>query len=250
MNEQNTPATAQASPQAADASAFQASFEEAAAQTEQPTKAMASGPASSPEKPGTAKAPEATASSNKTEKDLKALLAEERAKREQLEAQLRKEKQADPHTDPATDERLIQRFLDSKPEMEAPLCALIRREALKAIRPMAEAIMGEQHIQRIARAHPDWDTLAKSSELTRWIDEQPPYIAKSLRQVVARGHADDVIDLLSRFKEQIKAQKPFNDPATDCALAVPAHSSGLPKATPDKEDFKNAWREAVAGNDH
>ncbi len=245
MSQHNTPAAN------ADAGQFQTSFNEAAAQKTD---------GESKNTPDTAPAASG--------QDLNTLLATERSEREKLEALLRKEREAakqnaatrskapdssrSPRPDAQADERLIRSFLDANPDMEAPLCALVRREAIQAIRPLAEALMAEQHIQRIAQAHPDWSSLAKSDELTCWIDEQPPYIAKSLHQVVAGGHADDVIDLLTRFKAELKAKATADndaqgkDSATANALAVPARGSGLPKSAPDTEDFRSAWREAVS----
>lgn len=205
--------------------------------------------------------------------DLESQLSRERAERERLEVLLARERKAvqapsdsqesrDPAPDArknnkqditSEDERLLKEFFTRNPKLEAPLRALVRQETIKAVRPLADVLMGELHIQRIAQAHPDWNTLAESDELKGWIDEQPAYIAKSLHHIVRNGQADDVIELLTSFKQAVaKAKSAPNATAetdTDMAMAVPARSSGLPKATPDADDFRGAWREALACKD-
>ena len=57
------------------------------------------------------------------------------------------------------------------------------------------------HISAIRGAHEDFDNLKDNKDVTVWIKEQPSYLQKSLMDVYTKGEAEDVIDLLSRYKK-------------------------------------------------
>lgn len=118
------------------------------------------------------------------------------------------------------------------------------------------ALLMERHLQAIAQAHPDWREIAASQDLAAWIDSHPGYLATSLRQVVDTGEAEEVIDLLTRFKQARATAGQAVAPAITpedarrvlremSAAAVPSRPAGPPAERPDENDFMAAWNSAV-----
>ena len=78
------------------------------------------------------------------------------------------------------------------------------RVLIERLQPFMEASaksieMG--HFSTIEGAHKDFRTLRDSGEVVNWIKEQPRYIQKTMMDVYEKGDAEDVVDLLDRYKE-------------------------------------------------
>ncbi len=145
--------------------------------------------------------------------------------------------------------------LADNPELARAICAMVRATVEELGRPVLASLEAERHMRRIAAAHPDWERLAAGPELSEWIERQPDYLAASLRRVVESGSADEVIDLLTRFKQDQglstdTGQKALNqarrEREAERAAAVPSRSAGPAKGRPDKGDFRAAWSEAAS----
>lgn len=113
------------------------------------------------------------------------------------------------------------------------------------IAPLEQArqeVEAQQHWQAIQQAHPDVDQIAQSQDLHDWIESQPSYVADAARQVVQAGTAQQVVELLDRYKAERQQGQQQQKPDASKARAVPSRSSGPPKAKPT-QDFDAAWDE-------
>ena len=138
---------------------------------------------------------------------------------------------------------------------EKVLAEVVRKETKRLMEPLVAAIEAERHRSAVAAAHPDFERLAGEPDLQAWIEEQPDYIARSLRDVVERGTAGEVIDLLDRYKQErgkksARAKAEQNRAQAERlaqeATAVRSKSAGPPKEKPSADDFAGAWAEAVS----
>lgn len=144
--------------------------------------------------------------------------------------------------------------LADNPELAQAVCAMVRATVEELARPVLASLEIERHVRRIAAAHPDWEELAAGDELSEWIESQPAYLAASLRRVVESGGADEIIDLLARFKRETgrsaagrAAGQARREREAERAAAVPSRTAGPAKGRPDKGDFRAAWSEAASG---
>jgi len=127
--------------------------------------------------------------------------------------------------------------------------------------PVAEtagATAEQAHFNRIKEAHQDFD--AVKAKLGPWIESQPPYLAKAMKTVYTSGNADEVIDLIQRYKDTngMSSPKPGAEPSTTKGKPVvdqkkldALESVGSKRTTPqqqgvDVNDFDSAFNEAVA----
>lgn len=163
----------------------------------------------------------------------------------------------------------LEAFIKEFPELEKPIRQLIQQEVSTSVdhvlgqidkryAPVVQAVQqvsSSAHERAIAEAHPDYMDLATSGVVVRWIENQPPYIAESLRKVYDHGSTADVIDMLYRFKRAtgFTAQRQAPDPAVtsrkqqkmQALSAVPSSSSSPPKPQKKNDDFDSAWDEAI-----
>lgn len=119
----------------------------------------------------------------------------------------------------------------------------------------------EAHVRAIAEAHSDWDKIASSGDLDKWIEEQPAALKRGYKAIIADGDTAEVIDLFTSYKKakgliEDKATEPDQGEeeresirnrrsrqATD-GEAVHGRSGGPPRRAL-KEDFDGAFEEAV-----
>lgn len=121
----------------------------------------------------------------------------------------------------------------------------------------------EEHYAAIHKAHEDYDTVIE--QVPAWIKKQPAYLQTVYQQVYDEGTAQEVIDMVARFKESTGAKPAASATSGTPAPATPAPkpgptaediASGLPvnakrstpnqKGAPSKEDFDGAFEEAAA----
>jgi len=202
------------------------------------------------------------------EPDYKALFEREVQRFKSFEGRYRKEKQAwererrelmelmqretGTAQSPAGDEQVS---TDNVEDAAAPsITEAVRTETMRLMQPILAGLEAERHRSAMAAAHPDFESLADDPDLHAWIDEQPGYIARSLRQVADHGSAGEVIDLLDRYKRdrgrsaaKARAQedKAQAERKAQQATAVRSKSAGPPKEQPSADDFAGAWAEAV-----
>lgn len=119
---------------------------------------------------------------------------------------------------------------------------LSQREAEMApIREATQEILRERHFKAIRDVHGDFDQIVKGKDLDAWVEKQPSFVRDQYQQVLERGNAQSVVELLSAFKEARGATQQTNtrrDAAQD-AMVVHTRSAIAMRGggNEDKGDF-------------
>jgi len=95
------------------------------------------------------------------------------------------------------------------------------------------------HFKAIAAAHDDYEDIVSSPEFGTWKGSQTPDEQKRLDRVMQSGTSDEIIAMLTAFKESRKSG--VDDDAIDQAEGVRSSGLSLPKAPPASDDFAAAW---------
>lgn len=100
----------------------------------------------------------------------------------------------------------------------------------------------QAHFDTIRRSHPDMDEIVVSDDFTGWLDRQTPV----WQRVAADGSADEVVELLNRYKETFDTSPQQRESKVEKARKVAEPS--LPKARkPDPNSGKRIWtREEIS----
>ncbi|WP_027184451.1 hypothetical protein [Desulfovibrio inopinatus] len=165
-----------------------------------------------------------------------------------------------------TAEKALQQYAEkesgdvSKPDVTSQsgddMRSLIRTELQTLFGPTLMAQAMRQHLDSIAKEHPDWSEIADSDDLKTWIDSHPDYMAQSLRQVATQGTAQQVVDMLKRFKEHKNGGRNADARQASTgigdltrrvldATAVRGRSAGPPTSSSGAQDFASAFAEAA-----
>lgn len=165
------------------------------------------------------------------------------------------------------------------PDMHAAFSAMAKQHAAqlleeqfpkhfeKAAKPIKETVQKSSdaaHYDAIAREHKDWREVGSSPEFQDWLGSVPYADGVRYQQVIKEGSADEVISMLSDFKNtrnDSSTDDPPNtpeppDPARSTAAKrqrqlannerVASRRGGPPPAAPDPYDEDQAWRDATA----
>lgn len=102
------------------------------------------------------------------------------------------------------------------------------------------------HFKTIAAAHADFMEVVESPEFMAWKAAQAPAKQTDIARVIASGSAQEIIDMLTAFKQSKASQTTShaNDDALDAAEGVRSSGIKLPKAPTPADDFAAAWNEA------
>ena len=165
----------------------------------------------------------------------------------------------------------IARLFELEFKKNSALADTAQGEAMKAvlkhiygdIAPIAQSqkeMQETQHFNDIRTAHPDFDDV--HPKLEPWINTQPAYLQKALKEVYTGGTAEEVNDLVQRFKDASgivtpkaddvttapTTKKPDTvDPKKIAALApVDSQRSQVQDKGVDKNNFDAGWDEAMA----
>jgi len=94
----------------------------------------------------------------------------------------------------------------------------------------------QAHFDTIRRSHPDMDEIVVSDDFTGWLERQSPV----WQRVAQDGSAQEVVDLLDRYKEVIGASP--QQPESKVERARKVAEPSLPKARkPDQNANKRIW---------
>lgn len=144
----------------------------------------------------------------------------------------------------AEEQGIIDEFVKDWPEA-ARAQELIRRreyhqvvthvfdEVAKALAPImsyVESLQGTEHEKTIYQAHPDFDEHVGACE--KWVDTQPKYLRDTYKRVMLEGTADEVNDLMTRFKEanSITSSKGGGPQKTEVVVDTAGSTTASPKA--------------------
>jgi hypothetical protein len=110
----------------------------------------------------------------------------------------------------------------------------VSAEVAKAFAPMQQQnaktsadAKFDAHLAAIAAAHPDYESLAESKELSDWIDSQPGIARDGYRAALERGTTDQYIELFGTFKSSTGKSQP----APAALSALEAAQAVIAKAT-------------------
>jgi hypothetical protein len=132
---------------------------------------------------------------------------------------------------------------------------------------VTESTAQDRHYTAIKTAHPDFETYRDSGEIEQWILTRPAFEQKAMKEVYNAGSTQDIIDLISTFREAkgYNGTKSTPDPekereAAEAAAkkkdkledlsAVPARRAGVKVdgvGRVDKDDFAAGFADALAG---
>lgn len=207
--------------------------------------------------------------------ELRAEAEEETARlREEIQQLREQPKKETPPADDSVelDNATLEAFVREFPELQAPLAALVRKEAKALVaeeigqfKPTVEKMQKseadrvaaaqkavvEEHFRTIRNAHKDFDALIEKGTLREWIDTQPPLFQKAFIQVYESGTAEEVIAMVDHMKSDLDLQSPSTIKTGDkrdklrSLMAVRGSAPIVPKETKaSKDDYDAAWEEA------
>ena len=146
-------------------------------------------------------------------------------------------------------------------------------EVGKVIAPLQESVQTfsvNDHMAAIYEAHEDYDQVYQPA--MEWVDKQPNFLKTAYQNVIKQGTAEDVAQMLQRFKDETGWKSPAagggtaGQPRAAAAGTPPAQTTGLSDAAKkaakamgavgtkrgaqagaqDPADFDGAWDEATA----
>lgn len=102
----------------------------------------------------------------------------------------------------------------------------------------------QSHYKSISGAHGDFMEIVESPEFSAWKEAQPDQ--ESLQKVIDGGSADEIIAMLTAFKNTRApgSAEANDDDQIDAAEGVRSGGISLPKEPSNSQDFADAWNEA------
>jgi hypothetical protein len=117
----------------------------------------------------------------------------------------------------------------------------------------AVAKVKSDHVASIRKVHPDLPEAVNSGVLLTWINKQPTYIRPTLETIYKSGKAEDVIKMVTNFKDdtgwksQLKQADDKNTSAQDkldSMIAVQSETRTPNGKVVDKEDYDQGAKDA------
>lgn len=112
-------------------------------------------------------------------------------------------------------------------------------ERLAPLEKQHQMSVEEQHFATLYTTHPDLDSVLESSEFGGWIGKQPSFMQAAYQNVLNRGTANEVVELISLYKGQTGLNANPNTVQTTVKQAVekahvqvPNSLSDLPAGSP------------------
>ena len=142
------------------------------------------------------------------------------------------------------------------------LTTFIFKEVADFLRPHLgdlQAVAARTHLSELEQRVPDYDDVR--DKVITWVGEQPKYLQAAYQHVIQQGTADEVADLISRWRAATGVtptpaprarETTALPPATKQAAAALAPVGSKRSATAagvDPADFDGAFAAAVAGRD-
>lgn len=127
----------------------------------------------------------------------------------------------------------IQQLIDQqvKAQVQAHLDS-----ALKPLQDKQTIDAAQAHYNAIYEKHPDADSVVESSELDDWIKSQPSFVQTATVNVLQNGSAQQIVELLDRFKQDVSA-KPQNVDSDIKAKAQAVIANAAPRVPTSLTDF-------------
>ncbi len=100
----------------------------------------------------------------------------------------------------------------------------------------------QSHFKSIAAAHADFIDVVESPDFDAYRSALPPDEQAQVQQVVDSGSAQEIIDMLTKFKAS-KTSGAASDDSIDAAEGVRSAGLTLPSAPQASQDYADAWNE-------
>ncbi len=94
--------------------------------------------------------------------------------------------------------------------------------ALAPFKQQQQLSAEQQHFAYIESAHPDFESIPESQEFQAWKDAQPSFIRSAYEDVLNKGSAEQVVELLSLYKSQNNVSPKVDTPAPTQAMVEKA----------------------------
>ena len=94
--------------------------------------------------------------------------------------------------------------------------------ALAPFKQQQQLSAEQQHFAYIESAHPDFESIPESQEFQAWKDAQPSFIRSAYDDVLNKGNAEQVVELLSLYKSQNNVSPKVDTPAPTQAMVEKA----------------------------
>lgn len=95
-------------------------------------------------------------------------------------------------------------------------------QALAPFKQQQHLTAEQQHFAYIGSAHPDYESIPESQEFQAWKDAQPSFIRSAYDDVLNKGSAEQVVELLSLYKSQNNVSPKVDTPAPTQAMVEKA----------------------------
>lgn len=95
-------------------------------------------------------------------------------------------------------------------------------QALAPFKQQQHLTAEQQHFAYIGSAHPDYESIPESQEFQAWKDAQPSFIRSAYEDVLNKGSAEQVVELLSLYKSQNNVSPKVDTPAPTQAMVEKA----------------------------
>lgn len=112
-------------------------------------------------------------------------------------------------------------------------------ERLAPLEKQHQMSVEDQHFATLYTAHPDLDSVLESSEFGGWIGKQPSFMQAAYQNVLHRGTANEVVELISLYKDQTglsanpnTVQTTVKQAVEKAQVQVPNSLSDLPAGSP------------------
>lgn len=108
--------------------------------------------------------------------------------------------------------------------VEAHVQAALNK-ALKPLHEQQQVADNQAHFGAILEKHPDAFSIAESAELNAWIKAGPSYAQAGIRDVLANGSAEQVIELFDNFKKSTGSQPAATSGKSDSQTTAAAKAA-------------------------
>lgn len=100
------------------------------------------------------------------------------------------------------------------------------------------------HFNRIRAAHEDFEDLTQSPEFSAWKDGQPQDQQAELNRVIESGSADQIIAMLTQYKQAKQGSSDADNDQIDAAEGVRSNRLELPTEPKQDTGYLDAWNNA------
>lgn len=98
------------------------------------------------------------------------------------------------------------------------------------------------HFAAIKRQHADFKEIIESPEFANWVASLDTSEQQDVERIKQNGSADEIIDLLTRFKNRITDE--FDDSQYSDAEGIRSGGVRIPDIIASKDDYAKAWESA------